>query len=222
MKYFLYLFILCSTIPTFLLGSTHNNIKSKEILIIKPEDIYHQFIYQSVFDTTNHYTEIYNIDYHFDHNIISINNGKKDTIISLKDNFDINEVHYKEAHKHFIIQKKDLIVTYLSNHYSHSFPTQIERLVIFPEFQLRDFLYNDAEEDFEFYYILDPNRQPVPIHAIKSTTNNQPIITLTISGVDQFVWKLVYYYNEYAWITKKEGYFHSDYPRYKSILQQPN
>jgi len=217
MIYFLIIF--------FLSNSLHAISRGPEIIIhervLNFDGIYNQFIYQSTFDKTNIYTEDFKIKTYNGFNNISINTKLKKTTIALKDNYDIYYVQYEHNKYLTTIKKKDHTLTYISNNISNIIKTNINRLVIFPEFQLRDFIFSD-EIVYHFYYLLDYNYKAVSVTALKTYGRNTNYITLTIDGINGNIWKMIYYYDDYAWITRKEGFFNSKDARYISVLKYKN
>ncbi|SFB70130.1 hypothetical protein SAMN02745150_00329 [Brevinema andersonii] len=119
-----------------------------------------------------------------------------------------------------------ILFYYTNNKQAGGMRVNSKRIVVFPEFQLRDFYYSTNTE-LEFIQLLGEDFRAAEITArkLKKTTitqNEKPIeilpIELTINRVPPKQWRMVFYYDTYGWVILKEGFFKSKSPNYSSEL----
>lgn len=101
-----------------------------------------------------------------------------------------------------------------------------KRIIVFPEFQLRDFYYSKNKE-LAFNQLLGEDFRIAEMTAkkLKKTTvirNKKKIeilpVELTINHIPAKHWRMVYYFDSYGWVIFKEGFFRSSSPNYTSEL----
>lgn len=106
------------------------------------------------------------------------------------------------------------------------YPVPAARVVIFPEIQLRDFVYSSTQSNISFTQLLTGDYRSAPMYARKRSITNLytaytplnggpagtqqclPVEILT-TGLSPAEWAMVYYFDGTAWPILKQGYFNA-------------
>lgn len=182
-----------------------------------------QFSYLSMFGKNPSYNESFKIRRSFAQTELIKSATNITTTLIIDNDFNMLSV----TRDSLTVEKTHQILFYYTNNkHAGGMRVNSKRVVVFPEFQLRDFYYSTNTE-LEFAQLLGEDFRVAEMTArkLKKTTitqNKKPIetlpIELTINRVPPKQWRMVFYYDSYGWVVLKEGFFRSDSPNYTSEL----
>ena len=187
-------------------------------LLAFAQNIDYTFIYESSFEGEKPYQEVFHLQYAQSSNYIVVRTPSRQVKANILNNYDLHKVTFNhDGDEQNIVKKSDQLIYSLN---TNTIPVNsLYRTVVFPEFQIRDFI-NSAGNTMLFEYIIAEDKAPIIINARKFGEGTDPFVELTISYIPSTQWKFVYFFDENGWILKKEGYINSTEPVYSSILKE--
>lgn len=182
-----------------------------------------EFNYLSKFGKNASYNEFFKINRSFAQTELVKRATNITTILTIDNDFNMLRV----VRDSLTVENTHQILFYYTNgRHAAGMRVDSKRIVVFPEFQLRDFYYSENTE-LDFIQLLGEDFRAAKMTArkLKKTTithNKKPIETVpvevTINRVPPKQWRMVYYFDTYGWVIFKEGFFRSDSPNYTSEL----
>lgn len=182
-----------------------------------------EFTYLSAFGTNSSYNETFKINRSFAQTELVKKATNITTILRIDNDFNLVQV----VRDSLSIEYKDPSLCYYTNgKHAAGMRVDSKRIIVFPEFQLRDFYYSkDTELAFNQLLGEDFRIAEMTAKKLKKTTiirNKKRIeilpVELTINNIPARHWRMVYYFDSYGWVLFKEGFFRSSSPNYTSEL----